>query len=120
MRTRNRFTHSKSRGSALLATMVLIVVMAMLLLSMLATGLSSNRSVTRQEDEMRLTGVVERAGNLAAQYLWSTYLRAQGGAAGDVASFRMFLDGTGITSPRPVGLPHASDGRGYTHVSGTP
>ncbi len=100
--------------------MVLIVVMAMLLLSMLATGLSSNRSVTRQEDEMRLTGVVESAGNLAAQYLWSTYLRAQGGAAGDVASFRMFLDGTGLTDSGPGGPPPAGQGMDILQAVGLP
>jgi hypothetical protein len=120
METGIRWLRSSRRGSALLATMILIAVMAMLLLSMLASGLSGNRSVSGQADDMRLTGAVESAGNLAAQYLWTTYLRANGGAAGDIDSFRRFLDGTGLLDSGPGGPPPAGSGMDILQSVGLP
>ncbi|HEV8113781.1 MAG TPA: hypothetical protein VGR31_13475 [Planctomycetota bacterium] len=107
---KNGSKNSNRRGSALLATTILIAALAVLLLSMLATGLSGRRAVVGQDDELRLTGVVESAGNLSAQYLWAGYLRSQGGAAGDLASFRRYLDGAGYLDQGPGAPPPADQG----------
>jgi hypothetical protein len=82
----------------------------MLLLSMLAVGVEGSRAVTGQDDELRLTSAVESVGSLAAQHLWSGYLRAQGGAAGDVHSFRLYLDSIGLADSGPGGPPPAGSG----------
>ena len=98
------------RGSALLAAMILVGALAVLLLSLLATGVSGTRSVAGQDDDLRLTGAVESAGSVAADHIWSAYLRSQGGAAGNLASFRTFLDGFGIPDSGPGPLPPADAG----------
>lgn len=120
MKMRTNSSNPRRQGSALLATMLLVAALAMLLLSMLATGLSGRRAVAGQDDDLRLTGVVESAGNLAAEHLWAGYLRSQGGASGDIASFRRYLDGQGYPDAGPGEPPPPDAGTDVLDQIGLP
>lgn len=98
------------RGSALIAALMIVSMLAMLGLSMLSTGLSGTRSVNGQSDDYRLQSAVESVGTLATEDLWSAYLRHQGGAAGAIDSFRTFLSSVGIPDAGPGGAPSATQG----------
>lgn len=98
-----KFTYSKrecargrERGAALIPTMMVVSMLAMLGLSMLSAGLSGSRVVSGQTDEFKLASAVESVGALTADHLWSGYLRSQGGAAGTIGTFRTYLASIGI------------------------
>ena len=91
-------------GSALLIALLMLTSMALLMMSMLSAGVSGSHVVTQQDDDYRLRSSAESTGNLAVENLWSAYLRANGGAAGDIASFRTFLAGEGIAAGKNSGF----------------
>jgi hypothetical protein len=112
-----RFTYSKGnsasggeRGTALIPALMVVSALAMLGLSMLSAGLSGSRVVTGQSDEFRLTSAVESVGSLTADQVWSGYLRAQGGAAGTIATFRTYLSSIGIADAGANAQHGAHDG----------
>ncbi|MBK7641536.1 MAG: hypothetical protein IPJ19_00575 [Planctomycetes bacterium] len=69
----------------------MLTTVAVLIMSMLSAGMSGSQVVVKQEDDYRLRSAAESAGNLAVENLWSAYLRENGGAAGNIATFRAFL-----------------------------
>lgn len=110
------------RGSALIPALMVASLLAMLGLSMLQATLNGSRVVNYQGDEYRLTSAVESVGIIATDLLWSGYLAdpAQAGAAGDIASFRTYLTGLGITDAGIGGPPAATDGMDLATVTGIP
>jgi hypothetical protein len=113
-------TARNERGSALIAALMIVSMLTMLGLSMLSTGLSGTRSVNVQSDDYRLQSAVESVGTLATEDLWSAYLRQQGGAAGDIGTFRNYLTGAGIPDAGPGGAPSATDGIDWLAHTGVP
>ena len=83
-------------GSALIPALLMLSALSVLVLSFLSSGVSGSRVATQQEDDYRLRSAAESAGNLAAEQLWSAYLRENGGAAGSISSFRAFVAARGI------------------------
>jgi hypothetical protein len=83
-------------GTALIPALLLLAALSVLVLSFLSTGVSGSKVALQQDDDYRLRSAAESAGNLAAEQLWSAYLREQGGAAGSIASFRSFLAARGL------------------------
>ncbi len=95
--TLRSFAHGRSRrGSALLMALIMLTSMAMLTMCMLSAGMSGSQIGSKQDDDYRLRSAAESTGNLAIENLWSGYLRANGGGAGDIGSFRGFLASEGI------------------------
>lgn len=105
-----RMRSADKRGSALIPALMVAALLAMLGLSMLQATLDGSRVVNYQGDEYRLTSAVESVGIVATDRLWSGYLADQGGAAGSIATFRTFLDASGIADAGPGGPPAAEDG----------
>ncbi|MBK7641535.1 MAG: hypothetical protein IPJ19_00570 [Planctomycetes bacterium] len=81
---------------ALIPALLLLSALSILVLSFLTSGVSGSKVAVQQDDDYRLRSAAESAGNLAAENLWSAYLRDQGGAAGSITSFRNFLAARGI------------------------
>ncbi len=95
--TLRSFAPSRSRrGSALLMALIMLTSMAMLTMCMLSAGMSGSQVGSKQDDDYRLRSAAESTGNLAVENLWSGYLRANGGGAGDIGSFRGYLATQGI------------------------
>jgi hypothetical protein len=97
-------------------------MMPMLGLSMLQATLNGSRVVNYQGDEFRLTSAVESAAIHTAENVWSAYLRdpIQSGAAGDIESFRDYLDAQGVIDMGPGGSPGALDGTDVLQLTGVP
>lgn len=77
---------------------VLIVLSCMSVLSyaMLSAALSGARRTNLDADEYRLESAVESVASLTTQALWGAYIQEQGGAPGDIDSFRLYLEAQGI------------------------
>ncbi|MAE29333.1 MAG: hypothetical protein CMJ87_10185 [Planctomycetes bacterium] len=105
--------------------MLVVSVLSMLGMALLASGISGARTANYQIDEYELTSAVESVAILATEDLWGNYIESEGGAAGNIASFRAWLDSEGIADqgaggPPPSGvgsdrlddadLPNAPDG----------
>lgn len=84
------------RGSTLIPVLILLSAMSILSYAMLSATLSGARRTNLDMDEYRLESAVESVASLATQALWGSYLQAQGGTAGDIESFWLFLDSQGI------------------------
>ena len=110
----------RERGSAMIAALLIVSMVAMLGLSMLSAGVSGSKLASGQTDEYRLTSAVESVGTLAAENLWSGYLRAQGGAPGTIATFRAHLNGLGIADNGAGGPPTALQGVDLLAASAIP
>lgn len=115
-------TPQAKRGSALIPALMVAALLAILGLSMLQATLNGSRVVNFQGDEYRLTSAVESVGIVATDRLWSGYLNdpLQGGAPGDIESFRHYLDAEGIPDQGPGGPPAANEGLDLTNVAGIP
>lgn len=111
---------SDERGSALIAALMIVSMLAMLGLSMLSAGLTGSKIANGQADEYRLTSAVESVGILSVEELWSAYLRAQGGAAGTIHTFRAYLTTAGIPDGGPGGPPVATEGTSIMATTGIP
>ncbi len=91
-----KLVESARQGTAMVPALLLLAALSVLVLSFLSSGISGKRVALQQDDDYRLRSAAESAGNLAAERLWSAYLREQGGAAGSIASFRSYLAAHGI------------------------
>ncbi len=96
-------------GSALLTALMLITAMALLAMCMLSAGVSGAQVGAKQDDDYRLRSAAESTGNLAVENLWSAYLRANGGAAGNINTFRTYLADQGILAGANGGFGAALD-----------
>lgn len=108
------------RGLALIPALIVTSMVAMMGLAMLMANLSGARVVNFQNDEYTLTSAVESVGILATERLWTDYLADQNGAAGDIASFRSFLDDAGILDSGAGGAPGADEGVDLLEEAGIP
>ena len=84
------------RGSTMIPVLIVLSCMSILSYAMLSAALSGARRVNLNADEYKLENAVESVASLSTQTLWGNYLSAQGGFAGDIESFRGYLDSLGI------------------------
>ena len=84
------------RGSALIPALLMLSVLSVMGLSFLSASVSGKQVAVQQNDDYNLRSTAESASNLAADTLWAGYLRSNGGAAGDIAGFRTYLEQEGV------------------------
>jgi hypothetical protein len=82
----------------------------MLGMALLASGISGARTANFQVDEYELTSAVESVAILATEDLWGDYIQSEDGAAGNIASFRAWLDDEGILDQGAGGPPASGMG----------
>ena len=110
---RARAATARKRGSALVSALIVLSVLAAFGLSMLSASIGGSKVVITQSDDHRLSGAVESVGALAAQDVWTDYLRAQGGAAGSIDSLRAHLTALGLAADPGSGAPPAGAGQDW-------
>ena len=112
-------------GIALVPTILIISGLAVFMMALVTTVLSGQKTVLHQEDDHKLTSTAESTAILAAEAIWSGYLAGQGGASGNIASFRDYLTIIGIPNdpdfdfddPEPPG---ASEGVDFMAAASIP
>jgi hypothetical protein len=102
---------NRRRGVALVPAILIVAGLAVFVVALMTTVLSGNRTVVHQGEEYQVSSAVESVAILGVEKLWSTYVSAQGGAAGDIRSFRDFLNTVGIPDDGPGGPPPATAGK---------
>jgi hypothetical protein len=98
-------------GIALVPAILIVSGLAIFSVALLSAVLSGSRTVVHQGEEYQVSSAVESVAALAAEGLWSGYVAQQGGAAGDIASFRAFPSQREIEDAGAGGLPGAEEGR---------
>jgi hypothetical protein len=98
-------------GIALVPAILIVAGLAVFTVALLSAVLSGSRTVVHQNEEYQVSSAVESVAALAAENLWSEYVAQQGGAAGDIESFRVFLSGRAIEDAGEGGLPRAAEGK---------
>lgn len=98
-------------GIALVPAILVVSGLAIFSVALLTAALSGSRTVVHQGEDYQVSSAVESVAALAAESLWSSYVAAQGGAAGDIDSFRQHLVTQGIEDAGAGGLPSAEEGK---------
>ncbi len=98
-------------GIALVPAILVVSGLAVFSVALLTAVLSGSRTVVHQGEDYQVSSAVESVAALAAEGLWSSYVAGQGGAPGDIESFRQHLTAQGIDDAGTGGLPAASDGK---------
>lgn len=98
-------------GIALVPAILIVAGLAVFSVALLSAVLSGSRTVVHQNEEYQVSSAVESVAALAAENLWSAYVAEQGGAAGDIESFRAFLSGRAIENVNGEGLPRPEEGK---------
>jgi len=119
-RTQGTRTARGRRGAALVPTLVVVSSLAIFGLALLTAGLSGARSVSHQDDDYKLTSAVESVAVLTAENIWSGYLADQGGQAGNIETFQVYLDGLGIADNGVGGPPDATEGEDALALADVP
>jgi hypothetical protein len=109
-------------GFALVPALIVTSLVAMMGFSLLMAQLHGARVVSQQGEEYELTSAVESVATLAAEELWSAYLAYQGGPAGDIETFREFLDQYGVDGVPDMGAgpPDLDDGLDFLDALAIP
>jgi hypothetical protein len=110
MQPRSKLTEADA-GIALVPVILVVSGLAVFTVALLTAVLSGSRTVVRQDEDYRVSSAVESVAALAAEGLWSRYVAEEGGAAGDIDSFRAYLSGQGIEDAGAGGIPAATDGK---------
>ena len=98
-------------GIALVPAILIVSGLAVFIVALLSAVLSGSRTVVHQSEEYQVSSAVESVAALAAENLWSNYVAEQGGAAGDIASFRDYLTERAIEDAGAGGLPAPEEGK---------
>ena len=106
---RNLSTDSR-RGIALVPAILIVAGLAVFTMLLMTAVVAGKKTVVQQSEDYQVSSTVESVALLAAEGLWSRYVAAQGGAAGDIASFRGFLTTAGIPNDTGTGMPEATEG----------
>jgi len=102
------------RGIALVPAILVVAGLAVFLMLLMTAVVSGKKTTVHQSEDYQVASTVESVALLAAEGLWSRYIAARGGAAGDIASFRAFLTTAGIANDTGTGMPAASEGLDVT------
>lgn len=120
MEARQRTGAGPRRGIALIPAILLVAGLSVFIVALMTAVLSGNRTVVHQGEEYQLSSAVESVAILAGERLWSAYVDSEGGAAGDIQSFRDFLSGFGVDDSGPGGPPGVAEGTNVINVLGLP
>jgi hypothetical protein len=107
-------------GIALVPAILIVSGLAVFSAALLSAVLSGSRTVVHQSEEYQVSSAVESVAALAAETLWSGYVAGQGGAAGDIESFRTYLSERAIENAPPGGLPGPEEGKELLPELGLP
>ena len=102
--------NTSRRGSALVATLVVVSSLAIFGMALLTTTVGGARMINHQTDEFALSSTVDSVALLSMEDVWADYIVSAGGAPGSIFGFRNFLDAYGIPDSGPGGPPEALDG----------
>lgn len=105
-----RISSTSRRGIALVPAILIVAGLAVFTMLLMTAVVSGKKTTVHQSEDYQVTSTVESVALLAAEGLWSNYIDSQGGAAGDIASFRTFLTNTGIANDQGTGMPAADEG----------
>jgi hypothetical protein len=106
MKTNN----TRRRGSALVATLVVVSSLALFGMALLTTTVGGARTINHQTDEFALSSTVDSVALLSMEDVWADYISGEGGAPGSIYGFRSYLDTMGVPDLGPGGPPDAEDG----------
>ncbi len=109
-RRNGRRTHGRD-GIALVPAILIVSGLAVFSVALLSAVLSGSRTVVHQNEEYQVSSAVESVAALAAENLWSEYVAEQGGAAGDIQSFRAFLSGREMEDAGAGEIPGPEEGK---------
>ncbi len=98
------------RGIALVPAILIVSGLAIFLVALMTAVMSNRRTVVFQNEDYQVASAVESIAMLAAEDLWSDYLQGEGGAAGDIHGFRLYLTARNIADAGPGGPPPAAAG----------
>ena len=102
--------NEKRRGSALVATLVVVSSLAIFGMALLTTTVGGARTINHQTDEFKLSSTVDSVALLSMEDVWADYIAFEGGAPGGIQGFRTYLDSIGMLDAGPGGPPAALDG----------
>jgi len=102
--------NTQRRGSALVATLVVVSSLALFGMALLTTTVGGARMINHQTDDFALSSTVDSVALLSMEDVWADYVTFAGGAPGSIYDFRTYLDGIGVADIGPGGPPTASDG----------
>jgi len=97
-------------GIALVPAMVVVSGLAIFTMALLTAVSSGKKTVLHQSDDFRISSAVESVAALSMERMWSNYVAGNGGASGDIASFRTYLSGAGVMDAGPGGPPGVDEG----------
>lgn len=113
--------HNKQqRGSALVATLVVVSSLALFGMALLTTTLSGARTINHQTDDFQLSSTVDSVALITMETIWADYVQTVGGAPGSIHEFRDFLDDMGVADEGPGGPPTAVDGNDMLPLASLP
>ena len=98
------------RGSALVATLVVVSSLAIFGMALLTTTVGGARAINHQTDDFKLSSTVDSVALLSMEDVWADYITYAGGAPGGIQNFRTYLDSIGMLDAGPGGPPAAMDG----------
>ncbi|MEX1025174.1 MAG: hypothetical protein WD226_08870 [Planctomycetota bacterium] len=91
-------TRLERRGIALIPTLLIVSAMTVFVMALFSAVLAGKKTTNLHTDDYELSSAVESVAMLATERLWSDYLASEGGAAGNIGSFRDFLSDQGIAA----------------------
>lgn len=98
------------RGIALVPAILVVAGLAVFTMLLMTAVVSGKKTTVHQSEDYQVASTVESVAVLTAEGLWSRYVAAQGGAAGDIESFRTFLESAGLRNDTGAGMPAADEG----------
>lgn len=102
--------NEKQRGSALVATLVVVSSLALFGMALLTTTISGARTINHQTDDFQLSSTVDSVALITMETIWADYIDEVGGAPGSISEFRDFLDDMSVPDMGPGGPPTAEEG----------
>lgn len=108
------------RGIALVPAILIVAGLAVFIMLLMTAVVSGKKTVVHQSEDYQVASSVESVAVLTAEGLWSRYVASQGGAAGNIESFRTFLDGAGVRNDTGTGMPAADQGLEVAPLLGLP
>ena len=96
---------------ALVPVLLVAAGLAVFVVALVCAVLSGDRAVVKHGEDYRVASAAESVVQLSAEHLWTRYLLERARPAGDLASFREFLDHQGIPDSGPGGAPAAHAGK---------
>lgn len=108
------------RGSALVATLLVVSSLALFGMALLTTTISGARTVNHQTDDFQLSSTVDSVALLTMETIWAQYVQAAGGAPGSINEFRTFLEDLGVPDQGPGGPPTATEGNDILAMANLP